>query len=671
MSMSDFQEAASLVQSSQNEFAPSGSEDLLSFLNPDFIGPDMSNEDLHDIPGMDGSASPSSASESMSGSMIKNESGDFDMMDSFPGPKSWDGLSVLREGLDHLDISMFHMANGSGPHQQVDVMRAMKREPSGVAADFGMFAGAPVAGAPAMPIAIAPQVGLPITDAQRDHLSAEAAAAAVAAAGALDLSGRQISPIFTGSLANIAPPSLPDEQSTSASSSGASSPAKSSKKRRQSEAGTSSRKKSTSASSSRAKQAPANVALPAAAALPGVMVSAEMAAPAIPKQEPSEISAALPMEGTPEANMDPGALAAQKRQDRLMRNRAAALASRERKREHVARLETSVEELEREKLDLKRKIGKLERQVIRLQARLKTHGDDMGKDYDLEDEGEDVQSVRAISEDVQMTEAAIASAVAGEATKKSKPKPTGFSPRGSIKAAQIAAQAQQEPTQNAVVSACTEKDKSHKTHTSGVVLLIIFFGFALFASHAGHGSILANIAHPSAMSALSPALPSSSALLAASREQLMKQFGVKALESALPAGLVKQELGDGRAVIVTMGQLPDKATDGESFTMLSPVESEENVSIETNVANDAAGPASFMGKSRWAVLDIAVRNKKVLELDGEAAVGEAAFKSLLEEVQKMSATGSGTVRSFCFRDFVFGSFFFWWDDWNGGIDTKN
>ncbi|BFZ62053.1 hypothetical protein YB2330_003132 [Saitoella coloradoensis] len=644
MSLSDFQEAASLVQSSQNEFAPSGSEDLLSFLNPDFIGPDMSNEDLHDIPGMDGSASPSSASESMSGSMIKNEPNDFDMMDSFPGPKSWDGLSVLREGLDHLDISMFHMANGSGPHQQVDVMRAMKREPSGVAADFGMFAGAPVAGAPAMPIAMAPQIGLPITDAQRDHLSAEAAAAAVAAAGALDMSGRQMSPIFTGSLANIAPPSLPDEQSTSATSSGASSPAKSSKKRRQSEAGTSSRKKSTSASSSRAKQAPANVNLSASAtvaSLPGIMAPTEMAAPAVPKQEPSEIPAALPMEGTPEANMDPGALAAQKRQDRLMRNRAAALASRERKREHVARLETSVEELEREKLDLKRKIGKLERQVIRLQARLKTHGDDMGKDFDLEDEGEEVQSVRAISEDVQMTETAIATAVAGEAAKKSKPKPTGFSPRGSIKAAQIAAQAQQQPIENAVVSAFTEKDKSHKTHSSGVVLLIIFFGFALFASHAGHGSILANMAHPSAMSALSPALPSSSALLAASREQLMKQFGVKALESALPAGLVKQELGDGRAVIVTMGQLPNKATDGESFTMLSPVESEENVSMETNVANDAAGPASFLGKSRWAVLDIAVRNKKVLVLDGEAAVGEAAFKSLLEEVQKMSATGSG------------------------------
>ena len=51
---------------------------------------------------------------------------------------------------------------------------------------------------------------------------------------------------------------------------------------------------------------------------------------------------------------------AQKRQERLIKNRAAALLSRKRKREHLDELEQKVEALSAENCELKRKISELE-----------------------------------------------------------------------------------------------------------------------------------------------------------------------------------------------------------------------------------------------------------------------------------------------------------------------
>lgn len=128
-----------------------------------------------------------------------------------------------------------------------------------------------------------------------------------------------------------------------------------------------------------------------------------------------------------------------KRQDRLMRNRAAALASRERKREHVMRLETSVVDLENEKTDLQKQVYKMHDEILRLRKIL------------AEQRIEDKQGGNFVVDTPQTKSVAKAPTPQPEQATSSMPKPdvasiartkaapTGFSPRGALKKSEIIA----------------------------------------------------------------------------------------------------------------------------------------------------------------------------------------------------------------------------------------
>ncbi|BFZ56207.1 hypothetical protein PYCC9005_003249 [Savitreella phatthalungensis] len=109
-----------------------------------------------------------------------------------------------------------------------------------------------------------------------------------------------------------------------------------------------------------------------------------------------------------------------KRQDRLMRNRAAALASRERKREHVSKLEGTVNGLEQDRFELQKQVITLLGEIDRLKNRFALMGIH-------EIERPDVAAIR-------------------HSTRLEDPKrhgkkviPTGFSPRGALKKDEIIA----------------------------------------------------------------------------------------------------------------------------------------------------------------------------------------------------------------------------------------
>lgn len=124
-----------------------------------------------------------------------------------------------------------------------------------------------------------------------------------------------------------------------------------------------------------------------------------------------------------------------KRQDRLMRNRAAALASRERKREHVTRLEQSVVELETGKNRLKVQVTRMNEEIMRLRKLL--------SDNDIEDPEKATFDIEEIQEEVdespQDCDETASTKPEHAAITRTRAAPTGFSPRGALKKTEIIA----------------------------------------------------------------------------------------------------------------------------------------------------------------------------------------------------------------------------------------
>ncbi|CCG84665.1 protein of unknown function [Taphrina deformans PYCC 5710] len=127
-----------------------------------------------------------------------------------------------------------------------------------------------------------------------------------------------------------------------------------------------------------------------------------------------------------------------KRQDRLMRNRAAALASRERKREHVMRLETSVLDLENEKGDLLKQVRKMHSEILRLRKLL--------ADENIQDSQSTSFVVGPDNAGGALANNTSDPGGTDEVLKTENPNiararaaPTGFSPRGALKKSEIIA----------------------------------------------------------------------------------------------------------------------------------------------------------------------------------------------------------------------------------------
>lgn len=191
-----------------------------------------------------------------------------------------------------------------------------------------------------------------------------------------------------------------------------------------------------------------------------------------------------------------------KRQDRLMRNRAAALASRERKREHVTRLESSVVDLENEKNELRMQMMKMNDEIKRLKVKLAEH--------DIQDESEEFTIVEDVARTEVSPEPVIEESPAeNPAVAKLRNAPTGFSPRGALKKSQILANqvAAEEHLRNVTmrqagllppedkmkVDVDQNKDKDttdakqqqiagKSPRSSGSLIMILIFGIALFTS---------------------------------------------------------------------------------------------------------------------------------------------------------------------------------------------
>lgn len=155
-----------------------------------------------------------------------------------------------------------------------------------------------------------------------------------------------------------------------------------------------------------------------------------------------------------------------KRQDRLMRNRAAALASRERKREHVMRLETTIFDIEVERDELQCVMFRMSGEIKRLKDVLLSHG------------------IHDISEEIAIPELRMrrdSSEVLEEI--RSKAGPTGFSPRGALKKEQILANqvAAEEHLRNVTMRQQAMNAKGEEKKVPNIIMILIF-GIALFAS---------------------------------------------------------------------------------------------------------------------------------------------------------------------------------------------
>ena len=156
-----------------------------------------------------------------------------------------------------------------------------------------------------------------------------------------------------------------------------------------------------------------------------------------------------------------------------MRNRAAALASRERKREHVMRLETTLSDIEGEKMELRMIMGRMNEEIKRLRTKLLGHG--------IHDHGEDfiIPEVRMIEHIDTMEDEPL----------KVKTGPTGFSPRGALKKDQILAnQAAAEEhlrlvtKRQAAGKPDETRDERDRTRGANSFIMILIFGIALFAT---------------------------------------------------------------------------------------------------------------------------------------------------------------------------------------------
>lgn len=136
---------------------------------------------------------------------------------------------------------------------------------------------------------------------------------------------------------------------------------------------------------------------------------------------PSKVSTAAAPVGL-DLGFDPTSA---KRQDRLMRNRAAALASRERKREHVSRLEGVVANLEKEKAGVQQSFVDAMNEIERLRAKLYAVGLHEPPNVDLLKAR---ASLHAQPHDLEEDD-----------EERKKAAPTGFSPRGALKKDEIIA----------------------------------------------------------------------------------------------------------------------------------------------------------------------------------------------------------------------------------------
>ncbi|ORY82603.1 hypothetical protein BCR37DRAFT_379612 [Protomyces lactucae-debilis] len=299
---------------------------------------------------------------------------------------------------------------------------------------------------------------------------------------------RQMNPISTVaapaafSLSHIAPPSLPQERSSlSATSSACGSVAtderdpvfcsdaqERSPKRRASE---SAPRKAASLTKSGHKRSVSNATVMA--------------------QETQEVKVEETQGHSPSGGQDENGdndASVMRRQDRLMRNRAAALASRERKREHVIRLEATLAEMEQDAASLKKENSRLQAEMARMQALLNKYG--------IKDDSTTTKESQVAKLAVSATRSAQSEAEQSSLAKL-KAAPTGFSPRGALKKSQILADPvaaeeylrQVALRQPPVTLKGSTKDKeatsSTATKQSGrgnAVIMVLCFGIALFAS---------------------------------------------------------------------------------------------------------------------------------------------------------------------------------------------
>lgn len=128
-----------------------------------------------------------------------------------------------------------------------------------------------------------------------------------------------------------------------------------------------------------------------------------------------------------------------RRQDRLMRNRAAALASRERKREHVTKLENCVQDLELQKDEMTLRMTRMSNEIGRLRKLLNDNGvDDLDAAIDFDFKVNDTPSLETMMACSPVCEELeVKSRIA--AINKVRAAPTGFSPRGALKKSEIMA----------------------------------------------------------------------------------------------------------------------------------------------------------------------------------------------------------------------------------------
>ncbi len=187
-----------------------------------------------------------------------------------------------------------------------------------------------------------------------------------------------------------------------------------------------------------------------------------------------------------------------KRQDRLMRNRAAALASRERKREHVTKLECSVIELTTDKTELLCQVGRLQREVSRLRGKLHKLGTN---NTEYEDSFEEIlatpfgdrsttQGTGEYRDDVSRSESSLGHSSIAKLEKQT----TVFSDQDTTSCNASYSSDINYGSIEVDLSLSASNDVTlleRSTHRSNsVVMLIIILGFALFASQGSHPFLL-------------------------------------------------------------------------------------------------------------------------------------------------------------------------------------
>ncbi|KAJ2608882.1 hypothetical protein H4S08_004277 [Coemansia sp. RSA 1365] len=244
-----------------------------------------------------------------------------------------------------------------------------------------------------------------------------------------------------------------------------------------------------------------------------IAVSSSQCSAAEARKPLSQTPATLPQSSTKQAN--PADTVAQKRQERLIKNRAAALLSRKRKRDYMTRLESEVEELRESNSAMAKRLAEMERRLGALAAerdRLAQAGTASSMSTSTEPQQPETESEQSGGTSEPSTVAAEPGTSASDPPSKSNSGGTPASPTESMDI--DSEHAATTPYADSVSEAEDESDSDNgeprlrprvasaadapeakqqaggtgKQRTAGALLMAVLFSFSLFSFPALHSS---------------------------------------------------------------------------------------------------------------------------------------------------------------------------------------